>query len=445
MPAVRRIATIPASPPRATAAAAARIYHVEFGLKEGILQISRFLRSFFPCLAFPFMEIRMLHCTLLESTSLKGKPARLAGSSAILAFGLLFTACTAPGMKMDVRASNKPSTSTMGDLRVTLHKLDPQVVMAQAVRPLDANLLADLATERPKAYVIGAQDILQVTVWDHPEITQALGQFRSDNSTGTLVDSDGYIYFPYVGRTRVEGLTPNDARIKLTADLAKVLRNPQVDVKVLAYRSQKVYIGGEVKAPATYNVTDVPFTLTEAINRAGGFTPTADDSRMVLARGGRSWVLDFQAIMGRGGLGDKITMKDGDTLMVPNNLENPIYLMGEVNKPGTQPLVHGSISLAKALSDGGGILGASAEARSIYVIRAGEQANAVDVWHLDARNPTAMVLADRFALNPRDIVYVDAGTAVRFNRLMTLLLPTITTVVQGTVGAYEIRYFNRSY
>ena len=79
------------------------------------------------------------------------------------------------------------------------------------------------------------------------------------------------------------------------------------------------------------------------------------------------------------------------------------------------------------------------------MIRAGEQANAVDVWHLDARNPTAMVLADRFALNPRDIVYVDAGTAVRFNRLMTLLLPTITTVVQGTVGAYEIRYFNRSY
>jgi len=65
----------------------------------------------------------------------------------------------------------------------------------------------------------------------------------------------------------------------------------------------------------------------------------------------------------------------------------------------------------------------------------------VDVYHLDARNPTAMVLADQFPLRPRDIVYVDAGTLVRFSRVMDLLLPTVNAVTNGVVGYYEIRYF----
>jgi len=171
--------------------------------------------------------------------------------------------------------------------------------------------------------------------------------------------------------------------------------------------------------------------------------PTADDSRILLTRGDRSWTLNFQTIMASGSLASKIRLKDGDVLQVADNLENPVYLMGEVTKPGSLPLTHGVTTLAKAISDGGGILGASADARSIYVIRAGIQPNAVDVWHLDARNPTAMVLADRFVLNPRDIVYVDAGTLVRYNRVMTMLLPTITAVTGGVTNVYEIRYFKR--
>jgi polysaccharide export outer membrane protein len=218
-----------------------------------------------------------------------------------------------------------------------------------------------------------------------------------------------------------------------------------VDVKVIGFRSQKVYVGGEVKLPATYTVTDVPFTLAEAVNRAGGFLPTADDSRIILTRAGRSWSLNFQALMTQSTAGNRICLRDGDSLMVPNTLENPVYLMGEVIKPGSLPLAHGNLSLAKAISDGGGLSGTTADARSIYVIRQGKLVNSVDVFHLDARNPTAMVMADQFELNPRDIVYVDAGTSVRFSRVMGLLLPTISTVVTGAVGAYEIRYFKRAF
>ena len=358
---------------------------------------------------------------------------------------LMFSACVAPGMKLNVKAGTQATTTQMGELSVTLHPLDPQLLKTRAVRSMDSSSLTELMVDKVPPYRIGPQDVLLVTVWDHPEITLPLGQFRTDQTAGTVVDEDGFLYFPYIGKVAVSGLTTSEVRATLTSQLGKVLQRPQVDVKVTAYRAQKVYVGGEVKVPAVYTVTDVPFTLTEALNRAGGFLPTADDSRLILTRGDRSWRLDFQALMTAGNRIGQILLKGGDSLYVPNSLEEPVYMLGELVKPGTMPMVHGNLSLAKALSDAGGIQGLSADARSIYVIRQGSAANAVDVYHLDALNPTAMVLADHFPLNPRDIVYVDAGTLVRFSKVMNMLVPTISTVVNTGLVAAEARYYFRTH
>jgi polysaccharide export outer membrane protein len=343
-------------------------------------------------------------------------------------------------MKLDVKPGSHATTTQVDGLNVTLHPLDPQQVKSRSVEP---NSLGELMVGKLPPYKIGPQDILLVTVWDHPEITLPLGQYRTDAATGTVVDEDGFLYFPYIGKVAVSGLTTSQVRDTLASQLGKTLQRPQVDVKVIAYRSQKIYVSGDVKTPAVYTVTDVPFTLAEAINRAGGFLPTADDSRLILTRGNRSWRLDFQSLMTAGNRIGQILLKDGDSLHVPNNMEDPVYMLGELVKPGTIPLTHGNLSLAKALSDAGGIQGISADARSIYVIRQGGNANAVDVYHLDARNPTAMVLADHFPLNARDIVYVDAGTLVRFSRVMNLLVPTISTVTSVGLTAAEIRYLRK--
>ncbi len=358
--------------------------------------------------------------------------------AAALGATLLLTACTAPGMKLDSRPS-RPETTQFEGLKVTLRPLTPEVVMAQ--RKPEPPSLTGLLTGKLPSYRVGAQDILLVTVWDHPEITLPLGQFRTDAASGTVVDDDGTLYFPYIGKVAVGGLTVSEVRDRLTLQLAKVLQKPQVDVKVLAYRSQKIYIGGEVRNPAVYNVTDVPFTLSEAVARSGGFLPTADDSRLVLTRGEQSWKLNFQALMAAGNRLGQIVLKDGDALHVPSGKEEPVYMLGEVVRAGTMPLLHGNLSLAQAITEAGGIQGVSADARSIYVIRQASAVNSVDVYHLDARNPTAMVLADRFLLGPRDIVYVDAGTLVRFSRVMSMLLPTVSAVSSTALTAAEIRYF----
>ena len=364
--------------------------------------------------------------------------------SAIGLTALLGMACTSPGMKLDVQSSKRPSTMDMEGLRVTLRRLDSDVVRTQKVSSAPAEL-AELFMDRPRPYVIGPQDVLLPTVWDHPEITLALGQFRTDVGSGLVVDEDGFMFFPFVGRLRVQGLTVTEARAKLTESLTRTLKSPQVDLKVIAFRSQKVLVTGEVRTPGVYTVTDVPFTLAEAVNRSGGFLPTADDSHLILTRGDKTWTLDFQTLMTQGSRIGKIYLKDGDSLQVPNTLESPVYVLGEVTRAGTLPMTHGNLSLAKALSDAGGVIGASADTRSIYVIRQGQAANAVDVYHLDARNPTAMVLADRFALNPRDVIYVDAGTLVRFSRVMSLILPTVSAITSGVTTAADVRYLRKSY
>ncbi len=354
----------------------------------------------------------------------KPRASRFPALLAIFSVAFLLIACRAPGMKMDVSSSmEKTTTERMYGQTVTLRPLNAQAVLAYGT-PSPVITGIDLLATKFEPYRVGPQDVLLVTVWDHPEITLPLGQYRTDAATGMLVDDEGYFYFPYVGRIRVGGLTIIQVRELLTEKLNKVLQRPQVDVKVVAFRSQKVYVGGEVRSPATYNITDIPFTLSEAINRAGGFLPTADQSRVTLSRGERTWNLNFQDLLSRGNRIDQILLKDGDSLLVQNRDESAVYIMGEVRNPSSIPTHHGRLSLAQALSEAGGIDKVSADPRLIYVIRRGKTENTVDVFHLDAYNPVMMVMADRFALQPKDVIYVDAGTLVRWNKVLSLLLPS---------------------
>ncbi len=357
----------------------------------------------------------------------KPRASRLPALLAAVAAVFLMSACRAAGMKMDISGQDKNATLRMNGQTVTLRPLNAQAVLAYGT---STSVLTgiDLLAAKFEPYKVGPQDILLVTVWDHPEITLPLGQYRTDAATGMVVAEEGFLYFPYIGRVRIGGLTVTQVREVLTEKLNRVLQRPQVDVKVVAFRSQKVYVGGEVRLPATYNVTDIPFTLSEAINRAGGFLPTADQSRLVLSRGERTWTLNFQDLQARGNRLDQILLKDGDSLLVQNRDESAVYLMGEVMRPSSIPTHNGRLSLAQALSEAGGIANTTADARSIYVIRRGRADNTVDAFHLDARSPVAMVMADKFALQPRDVVYVDAGTLVRWNKVMTLLLPTTTLI-----------------
>ncbi|NML30283.1 sugar ABC transporter substrate-binding protein [Paraburkholderia sp. G-4-1-8] len=317
-----------------------------------------------------------------------------------------------------------------------------------AITEVDAMLLARLQQERrqqqlelsqllsstPKAYAIGAGDVLQIVVWDHPEFATALGSSQtpasprpSDPSPGFIVDQSGNLTFPYAGTLHVAGLRAEEIQQRLAGALAKYFVKPQVTVRVASYRAHQVYVDGEVHSPGALSVNDVPMTLYEAIGRAGGFSDTADQGDLVLVRNGISHRLNLTRLLSQGLNPSLIFLQPGDFLRVVSRDENNVYVMGEVNKPAAAiPRRTGRLTLADALSQAGSINSSTADAAQMYVIR-GSLSGTPQVFHLDARSPVAMLLAKDFDLQANDVVYVDGNGLVRFNRVLTLLMPLITS------------------
>ncbi|MGD8910999.1 MAG: polysaccharide biosynthesis/export family protein [Chromatiales bacterium] len=283
-------------------------------------------------------------------------------------------------------------------------------------------------------YKLGPGDIISIIVWDHPELTTPAGTFRSAEQAGTVIAEDGTIYYPYVGIVRVAGLTTREVRDILTFKLMKFIENVQLDVRVAQFRSKYVYVVGEVHQPGQQTITDIPMTILEAVNRAGGFTEDADFSRVLLTRHGATYRVDIQMMYERGATEQNALLESGDIVNVLDRSFNKVFVLGEVKSPGSLIMNKGRLTLAEALADAGFIKQDSANPRWIYVMRG--DGDRPELFHLDAQSPDALLLADRFPLKPRDIVYVDVADIVRWNRVIANILPT-ANMLNSTSG---VRY-----
>lgn len=273
-------------------------------------------------------------------------------------------------------------------------------------------------------YKLGPGDIISIIVWDHPELTIPAGSFRTAEQAGTVVAEDGTIFFPYAGVVHVQGKTTSEVRKLLSVKLAKYIEQVQLDVRMVAFRSQQVYVVGEVAKPGIQQVTDIPMTVIEAVNRAGGFTPEADYSRVLLTRRGATYLVDIQAMYDYGATAQNALLENGDIINVADRSFNKIFVLGEVVRPGSQVMNKKRSTLAEALSDAGYINQTTSDPRWIYVMRG--DTDTPELFHLDSRLPDAMLLADRFPLRPRDVIYVDAAAVVRWQRVIANILPTAT-------------------
>src|SRR2546423_1643085 len=125
----------------------------------------------------------------------------------------------------------------------------------------------------PGPYTVAPYDVLQVTVWDHPELTAPTGQFRSPEENGNPVSADGSVFYPYVGVVPVAGKTVAEIRSLLTTRLAGVIQKPQLDVRIAAFRGKRAHITGEIVQPSPIPITDVPSRVQDAVAFGHGFTP----------------------------------------------------------------------------------------------------------------------------------------------------------------------------
>jgi polysaccharide export outer membrane protein len=204
-------------------------------------------------------------------------------------------------------------------------------------------------------YVLGPEDEISITVWDHPDLTRK-----------ARINIEGKISFPLIGELRVTGLSQLQVEKKLREMLADgYIVDPQVSVQVTEYRSQKIFVIGEVNSPGAYPLTRKTL-LVEAIAMAGGVKPEADQEIMIVRPkekvGVQTPLLPDQADPSElikvrlrdvleGERSQNIQVLNLDTIFVPKI--KVFYVTGEVKRPGQYTFMKG-MTVLHAISTAGG-------------------------------------------------------------------------------------------
>jgi polysaccharide biosynthesis/export protein len=205
------------------------------------------------------------------------------------------------------------------------------------------------ASQPSLEYMVGSQDRLSITVVDEPNLTRVV-----------TVGGDGSFDYPFIGQVKASGLTIRAIQQDITSRLKeRYLKNPQVSIEVESYRSQVVYVWGQVKMPGAVTLMG-NISLTEALAKAGSPTPDAG-SYIEINRKPRTAPADAAATPAservsmtelQNGRAQNILLADGDTIFVPK--AEMFFVTGYVKNGG--PFLHQEgMTVSKALSMAGGV------------------------------------------------------------------------------------------
>lgn len=292
--------------------------------------------------------------------------------------------------------------------------------------------LSDRVARENYAYRIGPADVLSIYVdqplFDAGSESDAPGQRTTESLY--VVSEQGEIFLPLHGRLEVAGLTVTEAYEKIDEALQNFIEDPQINVRVAEFRSKRVTIANASGSGSYLPITDKPMTVLDAVLQTGA-EGEVDLRNVVLKRNGNEYVIDVFALMDSPDFGREWLLRDEDVLVIPENL-NAVYLLGE--GPNTRKVIdpYQSTLASVLISDsgrqggnrnGGFLNSGSTDLGSIFVIRGDTEF--AQVYHLNAKTPDALILAEQFPMRHGDIVFVTTRPVTRFNRFIAETLPSL--------------------
>ena len=299
------------------------------------------------------------------------------------------------------------------------------------------------------SYVIGAGDILEVSIWEAPPAT-LFGASGMDTKSGSatthttafpeqMVSVDGTINIPFAGRIDAAGKTPSQIETQITQRLKEKANQPQVLVRITHNTTANVTVVGEVTNSARVPLTARGERLLDVLATAGGVKQPVNKTTLQVTRGDQVHSMPMEKI---------IRDPKQNIRLIPGDVVTAMFqplsftVLGATGKNEEQNFEAQGITLAQALARSGGLQDARADAQGVFIFRF-EDADAVDwinkptqtpegkvpvIYRVDLKNPATFFVAQSFPIKNKDVMYVSNAPAAELQKFLNILTSVVYTV-----------------
>jgi polysaccharide export outer membrane protein len=269
-------------------------------------------------------------------------------------------------------------------------------------------------------YRVGPGDVLVIRV---PGLVGETTK-EGERPLGFRVYSSGKILLPLAGGVKVAGLTVEEIQEQLQEVFSTYLKKPAVTVEIGEFKSQPLYLLGKFNEPGV-KYLDRPINLIQGIVLGGGLNDSANLRGARLVRDDKILPVDIYDLLYNNDLRQNIRLRANDTIYVPGNEQQNVFVFGAVGTEGPVPMLNGRLSLMQALTTAG-LSDGGYDHQHVRIIRSYSptrgQLMVADLGRI--MNGDAMP----FPLADGDIVYVPRGGVGDWNQTLKDLLPTLQTV-----------------
>lgn len=349
----------------------------------------------------------------------------------------------------------KAGNSSVANANIQVINLDDGVIRRTVLLNRSGSFAETLGNRAPVGAVLGAGDIVQISIWEAPpavlfggsgaaELTAASS--ISAGATATLpeqtVDGSGRIRVPYIGTVRVSGLTLNQVELEIVRRLNGIAHSPQVVVRLVKNSTATVTVMGDTVNSARVSLGPKGERLLEVIATVGGARQAVSKTTVQITRAGRVVTMPLQQVV------------QDPTQNIVMMADDVVYLtfqpysftaLGAVNNTAEIPFEGTGLTLAQALGRIGGLRDERADVRGVFIFRLEDPAalspelaetaprtaegKVPVIYRLDLSNPTSFFMVQSFQVRDHDVIYVSNAPAADLQKFVNIISSAAFSII----------------